>query len=472
MNTEKINDELYCGNWEEYMQYLEEAFQWLNKPAWCDPAQSRFHRTAYWKRKFEVFNVLTTAQEFSRKVLVAYTEAKNMFEGVGITAQSAENIEERLRQLCNEETLRSLREKYKTPKKYKQKPSLKGMEDGAESTNLEKTIDVTNLSDEQRLDYATLIIQTMDTGYMIETLIRCLTYIRNLMWDYRTKKPRVEDIIPMFNDLVPDWKFKDFFAKAQLAYIKEKKPILFKTEELTQKENLLILERLRDEHVKCAADNSKWGKTYRAYLGRGWNIMDMVVDLFHADGCERFLTHLAIIDRCEKEIEELRKVIEEQKEQECQERESEDVGVVVEEQKEQERSESESKDISIDAEPSKSDIFDNKVKSIIEILQGDDWFKKGYRYAIIWMTLEQYHNKLFKDAPSFREYMKQLGIEIPVGDRSITYIKSRALGRHPNWTWKPNNGKKEDENEIRKRNDLASRFEHEFNVMTKKESKN
>lgn len=320
MNTEKINDELYCGNWEEYMQYLEEAFQWLNKPAWCDPAQSRFHRTAYWKRKFEVFNVLTTAQEFSRKVLVAYTEAKNMFEGVGITAQSAENIEERLRQLCNEETLRSLREKYKTPKKYKQKPSLKGIEDGAESTNLEKTIDVTNLSDEQRLDYATLIIQTMDTGYMIETLIRCLTYIRNLMWDYRTEKPSVEDIIPMFNDLVPDWKFKDFFAKAQLAYIKEKKPILFKTEELTQKENLLILERLRDEHVKCAADNSKWGKTYRAYLGRGWNIMDMVVDLFHADGCERFLTHLAIIDRCEKEIEELRKIIEEREERERREK--------------------------------------------------------------------------------------------------------------------------------------------------------
>lgn len=450
MNTEKINDELYCGNWEEYVLFLEDAFKWLDEPAWCDPPESRFRKIAYWNRKFEVFNVLTTAQEFSRKLNIVYTEAKNMFEGVGITAQSSENIEERLRQLCNEDRLKLLREKYKTPEKYTQKPSLRAIDEHAESTKLETAIDIMSLSDEQKLNYVQVMIQTMDTGYMLETLLKCLTYIRNLMWDYRTDKPSEEDVIPLFKNLARN--FDNLFAEAQLAYIKEVKPISCKRKDLTQEDNLHVLERLRDEHQNCAVENAKWGDKYRAYLSSDWRMMNLVIDLFHADGCERFLTHLAIIDRCEKEIEELRKIIEEQKEQECQE--------------------SESEDISIDAEPSKSDIFDNKVKSIIEILQGDDWFKKGYRYAIIWMTLEQYHNKLFKDAPSFREYMKQLGIEIPVVDKSITNIKSRALGRHPNWTWKPNNGKKEDENEIRKRNDLASRFEHEFNVMTKKESKN
>lgn len=318
MNTEKINDELYCGNWEEYVLFLEDAFKWLDEPAWCDPPESRFRKIAYWNRKFEVFNVLTTAQEFSRKLNIVYTEAKNMFEGVGITAQSAENIEERLRQLCNEDRLKLLREKYKTPEKYTQKPSLRAIDEHAESTKLETAIDIMSLSDEQKLNYVQVMIQTMDTGYMLETLLKCLTYIRNLMWDYRTDKPSEEDVIPLFKNLARN--FDNLFAEAQLAYIKEVKPISCKRKDLTQEDNLHVLERLRDEHQNCAVENAKWGDKYRAYLSSDWRMMNLVIDLFHADGCERFLTHLAIIDRCEKEIEELRKIIEEREERERREK--------------------------------------------------------------------------------------------------------------------------------------------------------
>lgn len=470
MNTEKINDSLNCGKWEVYVQKLIESYNRLDKSAQCTPAENGFYEIE-WRRKLEAFKMLTTAQELSSKLQKACTESTNSFEGKkGLTYQYAENIEENLRQLCSTRVLKSILEKFKAQEACKQITSLQIIGERAESTQLEPTIDVTNLSDEERLCYTQIMTQAVDTVNMLETTHDCLLEIAKQMMSYRTDKPSDEVITTLFKDLAGN--FDNIFAKAKFAYIKDEKPISFKRKDLTQEDNLHVLERLRDEHQNCAVENAKWGDKYRDYLIGDWKIMDLVKGLYHADGCEHFLTHLAIIDRCEKEIEELRKTIEEQKEQECQERESEDVGVVIEEQKEQERSESESEDISIDAEPSKSDIFDNKVKSIIEILQGDDWFKKGYRYAIIWMTLEQYHNKLFKDAPSFREYMKQLGIEIPVVDKSITNIKSRALGRHPNWTWKPNNGKKEDENEIRKRNDLASRFEHEFNVMTKKESKN
>lgn len=285
------------------MQYLEEAFQWLNKPAWCDPAQSRFHRTAYWKRKYEIFNVLTTAQEFCNKLSTAYEEAKEEFEGMGLTSEAASNIEQRLSLLLHEKMVKSLREKYKTPERIKQQDE--------KQPPVIKEIDLAHESDENRLMYAQVLIQGMDTEYILETLLSCTTYIKNLMWAYKTEKPNIETIRRMFKGFVADFQFTEVFNRAKEDFINKEKPLTFQTEDLTLEEELHILQQMLEKYMVAACQHTKWGKKYQRYLHNNKiDVVELARDVYHADGCEYFLKDVVMKELCQEAIEKKEREIE------------------------------------------------------------------------------------------------------------------------------------------------------------------
>lgn len=296
MNSESMHNDLYCGNFEGAISALEQAFEWLKKPAsWDNPYSTRFDKEhIYGSRKRELFAVLSLVQKLRKKIQQKIEKDKDEIECTALTRIDAECIMKRTERLIlSRDELTTV---------YR-KATMKERPDSITEINRQFE------TPEERLQQALALVDDMNPLFLMERIFSEVESMRTEIFIHlypdKIEKCFAAQLLEKEKERVRVSTYPRERLAMTNTFMDKHMPEEAKVTELSLENYISINQDMYDSHQQSLLNNRRYGEQYKTSFRFEWDITDFLAELYHADGSSEILKHIAMMEVCGGEIGDL-----------------------------------------------------------------------------------------------------------------------------------------------------------------------
>lgn len=380
MEEVKEVNELYCGNWEDEMCYLEQSVEWLQKPSNSDKPYSLKRESAVLQhRNVEAFCMVFRAKKMLDKLRKRIQKDRDQLTCLALLATDAENLYERINQLLYKHRQTTLVKYPVAPAPTVQIPNP-------------APLDIMALQRDVQLDCLMSVAEKINTGYLVHEFFDMMNKMQAEIHDHLYSTISPEKAHHLYEERKEQiaYSYISEHLEKQEQYMDEHLPEDATADDLTLEDNMNILLLLREEYKKLVFGHSKWGKQLKQLRRQGLDDITLIASLYHVMGNSYFIDNYIKLQLNENKIKIVETFIRDQKEKQTPlpEPPAEDTTATEAEQPEK------------DDAPAKAKSYQEKLQAAYDKVSKSEYKKIGFAVLLAVLCARRY---IEEGKPLFRK---------------------------------------------------------------------